>query len=100
MVFVTSSLEKFREIEFLSIVKFIRIVFLPKGAGNNKILTLLKVKILALAASPRGQEFFTIPRVRIFFYLQAGKNFILALPLGQEQYSLIFMDFFLPVANL
>ena len=71
---------------------FIRIVFLPKGAGKNKILTLLKVnsypwegtKILALAAAPRGQEFSTIPRVRI--YLQAGKNFILPLPLGQEQY--------------
>ena len=44
-----------------------RILFLPKGAGKNKILTLLEVKnsypwegkkILALAASPRGQEFY------------------------------------------
>ena len=81
------------------------IMFLTKGAGKNKILTRLKGiwkiltrgkgnKILARAAKPQGQEFFCLPKVKNFlFYLQKGKNFILARPLGQEYYSYKFHFF-------
>ena len=77
------------------LVKFTRILFLPKGAGKNKILTLLEVKILTLGKVKKflplrlrraGKNFINLPAGKNFFYLQAGKNFILPLPLGQEQY--------------
>ena len=54
------------------------ILFLPKGKGKNKILTRLEVKkflpagrkkILARAAVGRkGKNFFTFPRVRMFYF--------------------------------
>ena len=76
---------------------FTRILFLTKGAGKNKILTLLEVKILTLGKVKKflplrlrraGKNFINLPAGKNFlYYLQAGKNFILSRPLGQEQYS-------------
>ena len=48
----------------------------PRGRARIKFLPAWR-KILARAAKPQGQEFF----------LQKGKNFIFARPLGQEHYS-------------
>ena len=85
---------KFREnVWFFVAMKFIRIVFLPKGAGKNKILTLLKVKILTLGmvkflplrpTAARARILLTFPRVRIFFTSRRVRILFFPFPLGKN----------------